>query len=197
MQNRRNEISTGTDLTMKKQILFIHSGGSQGPHEGSNDLVGYLKSELGHEYDLRYPQMPDPENPHYEDWKQLINREMESLGSSLILIGHSLGGSVLIKYLSEEGCSKNIEGLFLVAAPFFGIKDWKVHEFVLNKNFVAALPSIGKIYLYHSLNDEVVPFNHLNFYAEKFPGAIVRSFKSNLHLFSRGIPILISDIKNL
>ena len=197
MQSILADISPLRDLTMKKQILFIHSGGSQGPHQGSNDLVGFIKSELGLEYELRYPQMPDPENPHYAAWKELINEEMQELGSSLILIGHSLGGSVLIKYLSEETCEKRIEGLFLIAAPFFGTRDWKVHEYLLNKNFAEKLPKTSGIYLYHSTNDEVVPYSHLNSYVEKLPGAIVRSFECSLHLFSRGIPILISDIKNL
>jgi hypothetical protein len=42
---------------MKKQILFIHSAGAQGPHEGSGDLVTFLQNALGPEYEVLYPQM--------------------------------------------------------------------------------------------------------------------------------------------
>ena len=197
MRSILTAINPWIDLTMKKQILFVHSGGLQGPHEGSNDLVKYLVSELGNDYELRYPKMPNPENPSYFEWKEFVTIEMESMEGPIIMIGHSLGGSVLVKCLSEEICTKEIIGLFLVAAPFFGTKDWRVQDYALDKNFSRSLPPIPKIFLYHSLNDEVVPFAHLNHYADKLPGAIIRTFGSSLHLFHQGIPILIQDIKKL
>ncbi len=87
---------------MKKQILFIHSAGAQGPHEGSGRLVAHLQKGLGPEYQVLYPIMPDPENPAYEPWKAQLEKELTALEGEAILVGHSLGGSVLLKYLSEE-----------------------------------------------------------------------------------------------
>jgi predicted alpha/beta hydrolase family esterase len=182
---------------MRKQVLFIHSGGSQGIHEGSNDLVTYLRAMLGAEYDVLYPKMPDPESPEYETWKTLLAKEIALLQGELILIGHSLGGSVLLKYLSEEPCSDVIAGLFLIAAPFWGKKNWQVDEYALQEDFSSRLPGVSRIFLYHSLNDEVVPVSHLRFYAEKLPNATVRESGNRRHLFSKGLPQLIEDIKNL
>jgi predicted alpha/beta hydrolase family esterase len=65
--------------------------------------------------------MPDPQNPRYAGWKVALGQELSALeGRPSILVGHSLGGSVLLKYLSEEGCPQGTTGLFVAAAPFWG-----------------------------------------------------------------------------
>src|SRR5690606_23113232 len=85
-----------------KRILFAYSAGSQdGSGEGSFDLVSTLKTELSDEYNIQYPIIDDPDAPTYQAWKKL-DSVFEKNMEPLILIGHSLGGSVLLKYLSEE-----------------------------------------------------------------------------------------------
>lgn len=182
---------------MKKKVLFIHCGGTQGPHEGSSDLVNYLREMLGDRYDVLYPKMPDPDHPEYVEWKKHLAMKIALLKDEVILVGHSLGGSVLLKYLSEETCHKSIAGLFLVAPPYWGTENWEVEEYILQDNFQKKLPHIGRIFLYHSRNDEVVPFAHVAFYADKLPQAIIRTFETRRHLFSTGIPELVDDIKDL
>ncbi|MFO7446002.1 MAG: hypothetical protein R6W90_06520, partial [Ignavibacteriaceae bacterium] len=85
----------------KKQVLFIHSAGVQGPMEGSGDLVAFLQNELGDEYKVLYPMLPNPDDPNYVRWKLTLEKELAMLEDDLILVGHSLGGSVILKYLSE------------------------------------------------------------------------------------------------
>jgi predicted alpha/beta hydrolase family esterase len=93
---------------------------------------------------MRVPEMPDPENPHYADWKVRLKKELASPGDDLILVGHSLGASVLLKYLSEETIRQRIEGLFLVGAVYWGKEDWNVKEYVLKRNFSSKLPPIDR-----------------------------------------------------
>lgn len=83
---------------MKKQVLFIHSAGAQGPHQGSSDLAEYLQKGLGAEYNLLYLKIANPENPEYSLWKAQLEKEFTKLNSEVVLVGHSLGGSVLLKY---------------------------------------------------------------------------------------------------
>jgi predicted alpha/beta hydrolase family esterase len=180
-----------------RQILFIHSGGEQGPGQGSNDLVTWLQKELGEDYSIFYPMMPDPEEPVYSKWKLKLQEELSRVNDGVVLIGHSLGGSVLLKFLSEEPFKTKIAALCLVAAPAWGRKNWKVQDFMLRENFEDALPEIQKIFIYHSHNDEVVPFNHLLYYIEKLPGAVVRRLASGGHLFLKGLSELAADIKTL
>lgn len=182
---------------MRKEILFIHSAGPQGFDEGSSKLVAYLQAALGVAYHVRCPAMPEPENPRYEAWKDRIYRELGVPGSEVILIGHSLGASVVLKYLSEEPCRRSITGLFLIAAPYWGKKGWEIDEFVLQEDFVPKLPLIPKIFLYHSRDDEWVPFGHLARYAKKFPQATVRKIDGSEHEFGNGLPDVVNDIKSL
>ena len=79
---------------MKKQVFFLHSAGAQGPHEGSSDLVAWLKKELGTGYEIMHPIMPHPESPDYALWKAKLKKELPKLEGEIILIGHSIGGSV-------------------------------------------------------------------------------------------------------
>jgi predicted alpha/beta hydrolase family esterase len=183
--------------TIMKEIFFVHSAGPQGHHEGSDYLVRYLIDALGPGYRISHPVMPDPENPHYNDWRSRLRKELASASNELILVGHSLGASVLLKYLSEEKLRPHIAGLFLISAVYWGKEDWDVKEYVLKRNFTSKLPPIERIFLYHSRDDEVVPVSHVRYYAEELPNATVREFEHRGHLFGKGLPELIEDIKGL
>lgn len=183
---------------VKKQILFIHSAGAQGPNQGSSNLAAHLQITLGTEYKMSHPRMPKPENPEYALWKLQLEKELAALDDEIIVIGHSLGGSILMKYLSEEICKKYISGLFLVAAPYWGKdKDWRSDEFTFRENFTSKLPQIPRMFIYHSRNDEIVPLAHLGHYTEKLPQATARVLDGNEHAFNNGLPILVDDIKGL
>jgi uncharacterized protein len=184
-------------IEMKEEILFIHSAGPQGYHEGSNYLVTYLQHNLGPAYEIVFPEMPDPENPRYKSWRRTLNGVFDSVEDDLILVGHSLGASVLLKYLSEEKVERKIKGLFLIGAIHWGKEEWNVEEYTLNKNFSERLPDIPNIFLYHSNDDEVVPITHLHYYAEELPYAITRELSNRGHLFGKGFPELVEDIKKL
>jgi predicted alpha/beta hydrolase family esterase len=190
-------VDSGPGNIRKKQILFVHSGGTQGVHEGSSDLVTWLRLVLGQPYEVLYPQMPDPDQPIYEQWKQKIKEELDCLHNGIILIGHSLGGSVILKFLSEEKISQKIDALFMIGSPYWGKRNWNVKEYMLKENFAASLPDINEIYLYHSRRDSVVPFRHLSYYAEQLPYAHVRPVAGREHIFSSGLPVLANDIRAL
>ena len=178
-------------------ILFIHSAGEQGGDHGSSHLADYIKDSLGSGFKMKFPEMPDPENPIYKKWKEAISEVMETLDGPLILIGHSLGGSILLKYLSDEKCDKPIKALFLIAVPFWGKKDWEIEEFLLEPGFEEKIKTIPDIFLYHSQDDKWVPFSHLIQYAKKLPEAGTRKIEGAEHEFFYGLPELIADIKSI
>jgi uncharacterized protein len=190
-------MDSGPGNMRKKQVLFVHCGGTQGLHEGSSDLVAWLRVVLGPPYEVLYPKMPNPDQPTYEQWKQKLENELASLDDGIILIGHSLGGSVILKYLSEEKIPKKIDAVFMIGSPFWGKRNWRVNEYVLKENFVTSLPDIREFYLYHSRKDVVVPFKHLSYYARQLPFANVRAISGGEHLFTTGLPEIARDIKSL
>jgi uncharacterized protein len=183
---------------MTDQVFFLHSAGAQEPHEGSSDLVAWLKEALGPKYDVLHPKMPNPEAPDYAPWKAKLKKDFVKLKGEVIFIGHSLGGSVLLKYLAEEPFANPIAGLFIVSAPFWGgDENWQYEPFTLSEDFAKRLPDIPKAFLYHSANDPIVPVAHQALYAEKLPRATVRRLDGDEHVWGLGLPELAADIKSL
>jgi serine hydrolase len=180
----------------KKTILFLHSAGPQGPGQGSSGFVGHLKKELGSGFSILAPKMPKPQAPDYGLWKAMLKKILSGLKGDVILIGHSLGGSVLLKYLSEEKVKIRIPALFLAATPFWGEKGWEYDVFRLQDGFAKKLPAIPFIFLYHSRKDEVVEFRHLKRYADELPKALLRPIAGSEHVFDeKGLPELVADLK--
>lgn len=181
-----------------KQIFFLHSAGPQGTHEGSSDFISWLKASLGAEYDILHPLMPDPDSPDYELWKQQLDEELKDLKGDVVLIGHSLGGSVLLKYLVTNHVQFNILGLYLCASPFWGKNtDWQYQPFTLPTDFTKKLPQINNLHIYHSKGDPFVPFSHAQLYKDELPNSVLHAIDGDSHVFDTGIERLIEDISNL
>jgi uncharacterized protein len=181
---------------MKKYVLFVHGGG-EGAYEEDRKLAADLRDVLGAAYDVRYPKMPDEDNAENEAWKNQIAQELAALDGEVILVGHSAGAYVLLKYLSEEAVEKPFAGLFLVAPPYVGSGGWEIEEDALRQDFSSKLPEGLPVFLYHSRDDEVVPFEHLALYKEKLPRATVREFDSRGHQFDNDLSEVARDIERL
>jgi serine hydrolase len=178
---------------LRKLVLFIHGGG-EGAYEEDRKLAASLQDALGAEYDVRCPEMPDEDRPVYEAWKERIAKELNALEGEVILVGHSLGGSILLKYLSEEELETLVTGLFLVATPYWGVEDWEVGEYTLREDFASKIPKEMPVFLYHSRDDEVVPFEHAALYAEALPRVTVREFDGRGHQFGDDLSEVAWDI---
>jgi len=181
---------------MRKRVLFIQGAG-EGAYEEDGELVKSLQDVLGTEYNVLYPKMPEEEDSGYEAWKAQISRELATLDDGIILVGHSVGSSMLLKYLSEENVENSIAGIFLIAAPYWGTGGWQVNEFSLDEGRASKLLKALPIFFYHSRDDNIVPFTHLALHAEKFPQAIVREFDGRGHQFNNDLSEVAADIKSL
>ena len=180
---------------MKRQVLFIHGGGGQEAYEEDEKLAANLQDVLGEAYAVRYPNMPD--SHEYEAWRGQIASELAALGREVVLVGHSLGASILLKYLSEEEVEKPVAGLFLIAPPYWGAEDWEVSEYALQEGFATRLPGELPVFIYHSRDDEVVPFAHLELYTERLDQATARVFDGRGHQFNDDMSEIAQDIKGL
>jgi predicted alpha/beta hydrolase family esterase len=181
---------------VKKQVLFIQGAGA-GAYEEDKELAISLQDSLGEEYDVVYPRMPNEEDPEDGPWMAQITKELVAFDGRLILVGHSAGGGVLLKYLLKGNITKRIAGIFLIALPHWGPGDEQDEEYTLREGFAAQLPKGVPIFLYHSRDDEIVPFAHLAPYTEKIPGATVRKFDGRGHQFNNDLSEVAADIKKL
>lgn len=173
-------------------ILFVQGGGA-GAYDEDSRLAASLQKALGSGYTVHYPRMPDEDAPEYEAWRAKILEERSGLAGDVILAGHSLGASLLLKVLVEE--TLETPGVFLAATPFWGAADWEVDDYARSEGF--ALPETLPLYLYHSRDDEWVPFAHQALYAEALPQATIRTFEDRGHQFGDDLSEMAEDIRAL
>lgn len=181
---------------MNQQVLFIQGGGKDG-YEEDTSLVASLQTALGATYQVHYPRMPSDEALPDFGWLPQIHQEMTLIPNQIILVGHSLGASMLLKYLSEKQVRKNITGIFLLATPFWsGDENW-VQGLKLQDDFTSKLPQKVPLFLYHCRDDEVVSIEQLTRYQQLLPHAIVRLINSGGHQFNNDLSLVAGDIKSL
>ena len=171
---------------MAGTVLVAHSSGPQGPGEGSEPLVGRLREELGGEFEVLFPVMPGTEDdPHYEAWRDRLSSELDALEGKVIVFGHSLGGSVALKYCAQMGFDEKVAGLICAGTPYWGTSDWE-EEWALPEGWPGDGPPLPPTILFHSRDDEEIPFAHLDRYARRLPAASAHPLDGCGHLYERG-----------
>lgn len=200
---------------MKQQILVIGGGSTFPSYE---DYISHLKSKeinferlkarkdwkdslqevLGESFEIFVPRMPNVTNARFEEWKIWFKRIVSKLNENLILIGHSLGGIFLVKYLSENKLHKKIRATILVASPFDD-KDSEepLAEFSLNSSLDGFAKQAGEIYLVQSKDDPVVPFNQFEKYKKALPDAKTLILDGMGHFNIESFPEIVDLIKNI
>jgi predicted alpha/beta hydrolase family esterase len=170
---------------MTKQVLVIHGGTT---FDSQEDYINYLKTkelsfdrlcrelgwkdllgqELGERFIVLNPKMPNSTNARYEEWKIWFERIYALLDKKPILIGHSLGGIFLAKYLAENDLPHKAKALILVAAPFKDESQESLADFALPDSLENINKQVDKIFLIHSQDDLVVDFAELAGYKKSF-----------------------------
>ena len=182
---------------MTIQVLFIHGGG-EGAYAEDAKLAASLREKLGTRYNVRYPKMPNEDEPDYQQWKWLISEQLAEMGERAILVGHSIGASVLIKILSDQDLQRSVAGTFLISAPFwYDDEFWRWEEVQLPRDVASLLPREMPLFLYHGRADEVVPFTHVEMYAEVLPQATVRRLDGRNHQLNDDLSEVANDIEQL
>jgi pimeloyl-ACP methyl ester carboxylesterase len=154
-----------------RQILFIQGGGAGVHDEWDDKLVHSLSRELRAGYEVRYPRMPDEGDPHYAAWAAAIRRELTAVADGAVVVGHSVGGTILVHALAERPPERQLAAIVLIAAPFVGAGGWPGDEFELPQDLGARLPQNVPVHLFHGLRDETAPPSHADLYARVIPHA--------------------------
>jgi predicted alpha/beta hydrolase family esterase len=195
----------------KQTILVIHGGTAFDTYEeywkylesieltkekiNKIDWKDNLQKELP-EFEVLYPKMPNSRNSRYLEWKLWFEKTFHLLTDEVILIGHSLGGIFLAKYLSENSFPKKIKQLHLVAACYDTevIKDSLV-DFALTRTVENIQDKVEKIFLYQSKDDTSVAYQDALKYKRDLPNAALFMFEDRGHFTGVKIPELIENIK--
>ncbi len=142
--------------------------------------------------------MPNKINAKYEEWKIYFHRYLEVLGDNLVLIGHSLGATFLVKFLSEETIKNNIFRVILVAAPFDEKKTGpSLGDFTFESsiNFEVNDSNL-KITLFASDNDKLITKDDVEKYQKVIKNLEVKTLTDRGHFGQKEFPELITYLKN-
>ncbi len=201
-------------MKKKTQIIFIHGGMT---FKNRKDYLKFLKTkevslektkkwfneytdmELGKKFELIRPTMPLSWNAKYEDWKIWFERYIPFLRNSVILIGSSLGGIFLAKYLSENKFPKKILATYLICPPFDNTlsEEDLVGGFRLKSDLSLLEKNSRNLTLLFSKDDDAVPVSHAEKYRNKLKNAKIIIYKSkNGHFRISKFPEIVKMIKN-
>lgn len=197
-----------------RQLVFVHGGETFDTYKQYLDaLRGWeydpqpekaerwkdtLVSELGEEWQVLMPSMPSKYNAKYLEWCIWFDKVVPHLVDGVILVGHSLGGIFLAKYLVEGSMPMRIKGTFLVAAPHDeAALGEPLADFTLPERLDRFASQAGKLFLYYSQDDPVVPYSALAAYQAQLPEATARTFADRGHFLGPGFPELVADIMAL
>lgn len=179
-----------------RDVLFIQGAG-EGTHENWDiHLVESLRRQLGPSYSVRYPKMPDEANPTVAGWRPVLERELGALPPGSVVIGHSIGGTVLIHVLAEAVPVRVPGAIVLIAAPFIGDGGWTSEELAPRTDLAERLPD-APIFLYHGVDDVEVPVSHVDRYAAALPSAQVRRLAGRDHQLNNDLSEVVRDLRAL
>lgn len=198
----------------KIQIFYIHGGMTFKNQEDYLDFLknrkisienkirwseDYLREQLKDNFQIIRPRMPLQDNAKYNEWKIHFERYFSQLEDGIILMGESLGGIFLAKYLSENIFPKKILSVYLVCPPF---DDTLIDEdlaggFNLNSDLSMIEKNCENINLLFSKDDDCVPVSHAEKFREKLKNANIVIYENkNGHFNVSEFPEIVEMIKS-
>jgi len=205
------------DCDTRNQVLVIHGGDafSHDEHEMYLDAIRKkqvrldysparkwketLGQKLGRGWQVINPVMPGRDNAKYEAWKIFFEKHLDLLRPGALLIGHSLGGIFLAKYIAENGLpeEKEIRGVIMVAATHHGENpNATLYSFEL-PNDMSKLAALGpKVTLMHSRDDTVVWWADFEAYCKDLPDAKKMEFDDYGHFSVKAFPEIREVVKD-
>lgn len=114
---------------MSRRVIIVH-GYSGYPEK---NWFPWLASELAkHDIEATIPAMPDSMRPNMKVWVKLLQETVGIADDEVVLVGHSIGGTTILRYL-ETLQSQKIRGAIVVAAPLLPLE--KEHLLGMNHYF--------------------------------------------------------------
>lgn len=174
-----------------QQIIVIHGGTTFADYQDYVDCLATkpleishflykpkwketLQQKLGDKYQVLLPTMPNSTNARYSEWKVWFDNLTAIIADDCILIGHSLGGIFLAKYLSENTFPRRIKSTILVAAPHSDEASGDLTDFKLGGVLSGLAEQAGRLVFIFGNDDPVIPLSEIEKYKADLPLAEFR-----------------------
>jgi len=181
---------------MSSQLLFVQGGGAGTHDEWDDKLVDSLGRGLGPNVEIRYPRMPNEDDPSFPAWKSALEKEFAKLDDGAIVVGHSIGGTILINALAQTPAKPRLRAIFLVATPFVGEGGWASDDIDPAPDLGARIPKDVPVHIYHGLADETAPPSHAELYARAIPQAQLHLLPNRDHQLNDDLSEIAATIKS-
>lgn len=119
-----------------------------------------------------------------EGWMGILSDRLAPINESTVLLGHSLGASQILKWLTERQPAHLPKAVVALASPYWGTEDWDVEEYQIAAGSTKALSQISLLF-WQGDADTVVPPSHLERYRDLFPSAEFNLLPGVGHDFDR------------
>lgn len=138
--------------------------------------------------------MPSTENPVYSEWKKYFEKNYaDKVDEKSVLIGHSLGGSFILRYLAETEQKVDLVILVAPAKTDCGISEIS-NFFEKDLDFAKIKKNVRKIVLLGSDNDQFIPKKDFDDLVANL-GAEFVFLPSRGHLMEPTLPELLPYLK--
>jgi len=194
-----------------KQVCVIHGGST---YDSDADFLTHLEqleldykrllyrprwnnwlAEILTDYDVLLPSLPNNANAKYSEWSVYFSKIIPFLTEETVLVGHSLGGIFLAKYLNEHANSLHFKKVALIAAPFDDETGESLGSFRLPQDMSHLAKTADGFHLYQSKDDVVVPVAEIEKYKSILPNASMTLFEDRGHLNTPTFQELVEFIK--
>lgn len=136
------------------RVIIVH-GWADDPARG---WMGWLTQELrASDVEVTAPRMPDPKQPNVDAWIEEVSKAVGTIDDHTILVGHSLGTYVLLRYLDAYTEPERAGKLILVAGFGGHERAQQGKQALPEVNFEGVKGRVEHIYSVYSDNDEIIP----------------------------------------
>jgi len=169
---------------LAKKVIIIH-GWADNPTRG---WISWLVQELANLHYLAIaPKMPNPIRPNLKRWITKLNQIIGDNLTDTILVGHSLGCFVLLRFLEQKNLTGKLDKLILVSG-FIQPKNSAYQKYFLPEPDFNLIQSRAKqIYGLYSNNDNLVLPSQTKQLANKLSAKLLLDKDKGHFLASHGI----------
>lgn len=175
-------VSIHEKVLITMRIIGVHGYKSNPKMNFWPELYDAYRS-AGH--DVVIPELPNSAEPDIEIWLETLQKEVGTLNSDDILVGHSLGGPTLMKFLELAEARSTPKGVLLIA-PAWRIKHERFAGFFIHElDFEILMWKAHKFIVMHDAEDPVLPTSQGQKYADLLGVELVKT-TGNEHFNNSG-----------
>lgn len=188
---------------MKQQVVFINGGNPKENYDSYTDFLQGLEYNPYEENflswnktlwkylweDYEYLTVPFREKKYadYNEWKIMFEKLLPFLREEVVLVSTSLWSSFILKYIGEKEFPVPIKKIFFVAPALDDTPDELLGTFRFDLEMIYHKVQrwAKDIYIYHSRDDNCVPFEQSLTLKSFFPEAVFREFDDRGHFYAQ------------